>query len=125
MGNGADLSSESSDGNSDDFAEEWKQWKKSPYFVSNKGRVKRDGEIRTPRDDSRGNYRVNLTYDGKREEPKIHQMVMDLFGPSKPSGSPVIMHKNNNGQDNKISNLKWGTRQENTQDAYDDGLIDK
>jgi hypothetical protein len=52
-------------------------------------------------------------------------MVMDLFGPSKPSGSPVIMHKNNNGQDNKISNLKWGTRQENTQDAYDDGLIDK
>jgi hypothetical protein len=108
-----------------DFAEQWKQWKKSPYFVSNKGRIKRDGEIRAPRDDSRGHYRVNLTYDGKREEPKIHQMVMDLFGPSKPSGDPVIMHKNNNGQDNKISNLKWGTRQENTQDAYDDGLIDK
>ena len=64
-----------------DFAEEWKQWKKSPYYVSNKGRVKRDGEIRAPRDDSRGHYRVNLTYDGKREEPKIHQMVMDLFGP--------------------------------------------
>ena len=108
-----------------DFGEEWKQWKKSPYYVSNKGRVKRDGEIRALRDDDRGHYRVNLTYEGKREEPKVHQMVMELFGPPKPSGNPIIMHKNNNGQDNKISNLKWGTREQNTQDAYDDGLIDK
>ena len=98
---------------------------KVSLLCQQQGRVKRDGEVRALRDDDRGHYRVNLTYDGKREEPKVHQMVMDLFGPSKPSGSPVIMHKNNNGQDNKISNLKWGSRSENTQDAYDDGLIDK
>lgn len=108
-----------------DYAEEWKQWKKSPYYVSNKGRVKRDGEIRALRDDDRGHYRVNLTWDGTREEPKVHAMVMELFGPPKPSDKAIVMHKNNNGQDNKISNLKWGTRGENTQDAYDDGLIDK
>ena len=108
-----------------EFAETWKRWKKSPYEISNMGRVRRGGEIRKPRDDDRGHYRMNLTWDGNREEPKIHHMVMELFGPSKPDGKAIVMHKNNNGKDNRLSNLKWGTREQNTQDAYDDGLIDK
>lgn len=109
-----------------EFAETWKRWKKSPYEVSNMGRVRRDGDIRKPRDDDRGHFRVNLTWNGIREEPKLHHMVMELFGPPKPKGdNVVVMHKNNNGKDNRISNLKWGTIAENTKEAYRDGLIDR
>lgn len=107
--------------------EVWKKWKNSPYEVSNKGRVRRIGsnEIRKPRDDDRKHQRMNLTWDGKREEPPLHQMVMELFGPPKPKGENiVILHKDNNGTNNSISNLKWGTKSENVQQAHDDGLID-
>lgn len=111
---------------SDSGKEVWKQWKNSPYEVSNTGKVRRKGEkeLRKPRDDDRKHQRVNLTWDGNREEPPLHQMVMELFGPPKPKGEHiVILHKDNDGTNNAISNLKWGTRSENVQQAHDDGLI--
>jgi hypothetical protein len=109
-----------------DSGEKWKQWKNSPYEVSSTGKVRRKGEkdLRKPRDDDRKHQRVNLTWDGRREEPPLHQMVMELFGPPKPKGEHiVILHKDNDGTNNSISNLKWGTRSENVQAAHDDGLI--
>lgn len=117
--------------NFSDSKEAWKQWKDSPYQISNKGRVRRkeaDGSynMRKPRDDDRKHLRVNLTWDGKREEPMLHQCVMELFGPPKPKGEHmVILHKDNNGTNNSISNLKWGTRSENVQQVWDDGLLKK
>lgn len=111
-----------------EFSERWKQWKDSPYEVSTLGRVRNSetGEIRKPRSDDRKHQRVNLTWDGKREEPPLHQMVIETFGPPKPSGEHiVVLHKDNNGENNRLSNLKWGTRSENVQQAHDDGLIKK
>ena len=113
--------------NFSDSKETWKQWRNSPYEVSNTGKVRRKGsnEVRKPRDDDRKHQRVNLTWDGNREEPPLHQMVMELFGPPKPKGAHVvILHKDNDGTNNAISNLKWGTRSENVQQAWQDGLID-
>lgn len=112
-----------------DSGEKWKKWKDSPYEISSKGRVRRkeaDGSynMRKPRDDDRKHLRVNLTWNGKREEPLLHQCVMELFGPPKPQGKHVVvLHKDNDGTNNAISNLKWGTRSENVQQAHDDGLI--
>jgi hypothetical protein len=86
--------------NFSDSKETWKQWKDSPYEVSSSGKVRRkgDNENRKPRDDDRKHQRVNLTWNGKREEPPLHQMVMELFGPPKPKGEHiVILHKDNNG----------------------------
>lgn len=109
--------------------ERWKRYKDSPYEVSSMGRVRRKEangsyNLRKPRDDDRKHLRVNLTWDGKREEPSLHQIVMEAFGPPKPKGEHiVILHKDNDGTNNKISNLKWGTRSENVQQAHDDGLI--
>jgi hypothetical protein len=114
-----------------DSKEAWKKWKNSPYEISNKGRVRRkeaDGSynMRKPRDDDRKHLRVNLTWDGHREEPMLHQCVMELFGPPKPKGENiVILHKDDDGTNNAISNLKWGTRSENVQSAHDNGLIKK
>ena len=110
--------------------EVWKKYKDSPYQVSSKGRIRRPQEngeysYRKPRDDDRKHLRVNLTWEGHREEPLVHQLVMDLFGPPKPKGEHiVILHKDNNGTNNAISNLKWGTRSENVQQSWDDGLMD-
>ena len=110
-----------------DSGERWKQWRDSPYEVSSSGHVRRkgDSEHRKPRDDDRKHQRVNLTWNGKREEPPIHQMVMELFGPPKPKGQNiVILHKDNDGTNNAISNLKWGSKSQNVQQAWDDGLMD-
>lgn len=107
-------------------SEQWKQWKDSPYMVSSSGKVKRKGDtdVRKPRDDDRKHQRMNMTWDGKREEPPLHEMVMELFGPPKPKGEHiVILHKDNDGTNNAISNLKWGTRSQNVKQAWDDGLI--
>ena len=113
--------------------ERWMPWKDSPYQVSDMGRVRRVEQtgafnIRKPRDDSRGHWRYNLTWtrDGipYREEPFIHQMVMELFGPPKPSGDHiVILHGRDDGHDNRLSNLTWGTRSDNVEEAWDDGHI--
>jgi hypothetical protein len=110
--------------------ERWARYKDSPYEVSTRGRVRRRQEngafsYRKPRSDDRKHHRVNLTWDGKREEPLVHQLVMELHGPPRPKGEQiVILHKNNNGEDNRLSNLKWGTRSQNVKQAHDDGLMD-
>ena len=52
-------------------------------------------------------------------------MVMELFGPPKPKGQNiVILHKDNDGTNNALSNLKWGSKSQNVQQAWDDGLMD-
>lgn len=109
--------------------ERWGRYKDSPYEVSTLGRVRRKNDdgtytLRRPRSDDREHHRVNLTWNGKREEPPVHQVVMEVHGPPKPKGENiVILHKNNNGEDNRLANLKWGTKSENVQQAHDDGLI--
>lgn len=108
--------------------EVWKKWRDSPYEFSNLGHCRRIGstELRKPRDDDRKHHRINLTWDGKREEPMLHQVIMELFGPPKPKGENiVILHKDNDGTNNAISNLKWGTKSQNTQQVWDDGLLKK
>lgn len=117
--------------NTSEPKEVWKQYKNSPYEFSSGGHCRRkekSGEYshRKPRSDDRKHHRVNLTWDGHREEPLLHQVVMELFGPPKPKGKHiVILHKDDNGENNAISNLKWGSRSENVQSAYDSGLVQK
>ena len=118
--------------------EKWMRWKDSPYQVSDMGRVRRvyeDGRVkmRKPRNDDRGKFRVNLTWTHQgvphREEPFLHQMVMELFGPEKPRGEHIVVcHKKPTGTDgkpdNRLANLYWCDRSRNVEDAWDDGLMD-
>jgi acyl-CoA thioesterase len=119
--------------------EEWKRWKDSPYQVSNMGRVRRvqeNGEfkLRKPRSDDRGKFRMNATWvrNGTpyREEFFIHQAVMALYGPEKPSGEHIVVcHRKPTGEDgkpdNRISNLYWCDRSRNVKDSWDDGLMEQ
>ena len=71
--------------------------------------------------DSDGYHDILLVCeDGKRRHFRVHRLVaMTYIG--NPENLPVVMHLDNNKSNNHYSNLKWGTVQENTQQAYLDG----
>lgn len=77
---------------------------------------------------SRNGYlRIALeTYDenGKficRTNESIHRLVAETFIPN-PNNLPVVMHLDNDKLNNHVSNLKWGSCQENSEQAANDGL---
>ena len=103
------------------------------YQVSSEGRVKslersipsKFGSMRIKKEkilsQSKGRYcSVTLSYNGKSEYPSVHRLVSKAFIPN-PNNYPIVMHRDNNGTNNNIKNLKWGTYSENNQQAYIDG----
>lgn len=107
--------------------EKWKFWSSSPYEVSNMGRVRRDEKILKPRANPAGFLYVHASYDGKIEQPALHRMVLEAFGHKPPKGvkNPVVAHKNNKKNDNRLENLRWASTSDNTEDAYDDALYEE
>lgn len=52
--------------------------------------------------------------------PPVHRLVMLTFVGEPPDGTEVL-HKNGNPQDNRLENLRYGTRTENILDVYHQG----
>lgn len=67
--------------------------------------------------DKKGYYRIKLL--GKTK--KVHRIIGETFIPN-PLKKETINHKDGNKANNKISNLEWSSRSENTKHAYDTGL---
>lgn len=65
--------------------------------------------------DESGYRRVRVVANGRRTKKPIHQLVCEAFHGPKPDGHEV-RHLNGNRQDNRPSNLAWGTRSENARD---------
>lgn len=60
-------------------------------------------------------YSVLLTIGGRPRLKRVHHMVLDAFvGPRGPGQE--ARHLNGNRLDNRLSNLRWGTRTENGND---------
>ena len=72
---------------------------------------------------SNGYVLVDLYKDGIGKWYRVHRLVAEAFIPN-PNNLPIVMHLDNNKQNNHYTNLKWGTISENTQQAFDDELID-
>lgn len=99
-------------------------WKKIPgyknYQINEMGIVRKI-TIQKPTMGPTGYLRIRLNKGGdNRRRINLHRLVcMAFYG--KPKGKLVAMHIDNNKLNNNLTNLKWGTHSENTQQAYDEG----
>lgn len=98
------------------------------YYVTSTGRVWSTREWRGQRgrwlkpavDDKGGHLHLNLMKDGLMRTRRVHSLVAEAFLGRRPVGLEV-RHLNGNPADNRVSNLKWGTRSENVRDAVRHG----
>ena len=108
-------------------------WKDIPNFeghykVSNKGRIKslffgREIILSQYKNKYRGNYYiVGLTKNKKRKTYLVHVLVAQAFIQN-PNNLPVVNHKNNKHDDNRVENLEWTTYSGNSNHAVKIGAI--
>lgn len=65
---------------------------------------------------------IGITYPNiGNKQRRVHVILAKAWIPN-PNNLPIVMHLDNNKQNNCIENLKWGTVSENTKQAFDDGL---
>lgn len=91
-------------------------------FGSSRRVIKIKEKILRPSNDSRGYLAVNLSKDGKVKLFGIHKLVMISFVGPRPHGME-IRHLNSVPTDNRLENLRYGTKSENMQDAVNLGTL--
>lgn len=103
------------------------------YQVSNKGRVislpnkiyKKVQELKY--DVSKRKHtsyrRVTFSLNGKIKRFQVHQLVAAAFIPN-PDNKPHVNHIDNNGLNNKVTNLEWTTYKENMAHSAKQGRQD-
>ena len=95
-----------------------KQFRNTPYFVTNTGLVYRQGSNKPLKSDTTGKYlRVTLCVNGNTQRHSIHRMVAECYIPN-PLNKPQVNHKDLNKLNNHADNLEWVTISENTTHAY-------
>lgn len=113
--------------------ETWKEitWTNGRYYVSDEGRVMtRNGHKKKPMSDDgimrptlhpQGYLKVNLFVNRKYYTCLIHNLVMSAFVGD--SEGRDVNHKNGIKTDNRLCNLEYCTRKENTNHAVRLGLF--
>jgi hypothetical protein len=76
--------------------------------------------LRKPRVAKSGHLYIALFRNGVRTNFGIHELVLENFVGPRPYGHDVC-HWNDDPQDNRVSNLRWGTRSENIRDSVRNG----
>lgn len=107
------------------------------YEVSDLGNVRsvprvvttKSGQIRRYRSrpiapylDRRGRVWIDLSRDGSRGRYKVSHLVLSAFIHPKPADKDCL-HANDNPADNRLCNLRWGTRSENWEDRKANGFV--
>lgn len=105
--------------------EKWANIENAPgYLISNMGRVKslnhhgelgRHGLLQL-RESRKGSY-LKVDIDKYNWRPSVHRLVGLYFVPN-PHNYPIVLHKDDDKQNNKYTNLVWGTHSKNNKD-YD------
>jgi hypothetical protein len=104
----------------------WKPIKgyESLYEISNRGTIRKinNKKLKMPHKHRMGYLKVMLYSNGKEKSFYLHRLIAKAFIPN-PKNYPCVNHINGTKNDNSINNLEWCTRSQNTQHAYNTGLI--
>ena len=76
------------------------------------GYIHKQESIRIPTKDYKGYLRLNLCKEGKQKPFKVHRLVAQAFIPN-PNNLPQVNHKDENKENNCITNLEWCTNEYN------------
>lgn len=98
------------------------------YEVSNQGRVRNLQTTRilsTKPSKHLGYVLCNLRRQGVVQGCYAHSLVLEAFVGLRPSSNHQACHGNGNRADNRLQNLRWGTRAENYEDARRHGTNSK
>src|SRR5215469_1648817 len=87
------------------------------YEVSDQGRFKslRKNKIMSPAPQYKGHMQVALYKGGSRIPDYVHRLVLLAFTGPAPAGTEC-RHLDGNPRNNRLENLAWGTRSENSLD---------
>jgi len=90
------------------------------YEVSENGMVRNtdDGYILSHDIDKDGYHKVTIGVSGKSKHFGVHRLVALMFIPN-PDHKPIPHHKDNNPDNNDVSNLEWATYAENRRYAVE------
>lgn len=104
----------------------WENW----YEVSDMGRVRRTapnhgailGRCKKLSPDKAGYLCVSLNRPGVQERSSVHRLVLEAFVGLAPDGHECC-HYDGNAMNNWLSNLRWGTPQDNADDRVRHGRV--
>ena len=86
------------------------------YEVSDRGRVRSsDGHLKATGLTNGGHVYVSLWVNNSEKREYVHRLLITEFVGAGEPGQEV-RHLNGNPQDNRLVNLRWGTRSENMMD---------
>lgn len=88
-----------------------------PNFVINEdGQIKNvaTGNFMTPYIGKSGYYHVNLNFDNKVKNIRLHKALAETFIPN-PNNYPIVHHKDENKLNYELDNLEWTTDAKNVQ----------
>jgi hypothetical protein len=100
-------------------------WKPIPfapdYAVSTHGRVKRILPSTSPKARFPNYVSVGLTIDGRSKNYNVHRIVALVFMGSPPTPKHQVAHRDGDGFNNSLDNLRWATQVENERDKLAHG----
>jgi len=98
-----------------------KQYKDTPYYITNDGKIFRDGKELKSRKDKDGYLIIKLSVNGKRLDKRVSRLVAETYIPN-PNNLPQVNHIDGNKEHNCYINLEWITPKGNTQHAIENNL---
>lgn len=106
--------------------EEWKDTEYIGYKVSNLGRIKNEQGKILKTQIRKGYCDVGLHIEGQRQPKivKVHRLVAKAFIPN-PNNYPLVNHKDENKQNNRVDNLEWCTQKYNLNYGHRNDKIKK
>ncbi|GGE47652.1 hypothetical protein GCM10011517_14340 [Actibacterium pelagium] len=92
------------------------------YAIDKGGRIyskkKKNGFLKPWTEKNNGYQRVELRDNPeRREKPFVHDLVLRTFKGNRPNFEYVARHLNDDPEDNRVENLEWGSRRQNSKDS--------